>query len=529
MLKLKKNTYKIWMGALLLGMATLPSCEKETLNVTFDEVPANTLTLNLVCSENQSSRAADNTNNEDAIHRLDIFLYPLDAGFDTPSVGDLITLTGINKNESHSFSVPLDNAVIESLFGKDEDADRVDNCRIYVIANLPAGTTLPTGNPTVNQLKSLAITGSFAQFAQVNGATTSTYQPQTDFVMDSDFTIDIETINNISVTNDQVTLDRTTHKLTGRVPLYRAASKISLEITAVNPVTLTNENNEPVYGILEDGSFRTEKKDGEEPIKWVANTTSMQVRLHDGVKNGFIDYSKQSSDEQKLDDADYYSFYNSENQTSLDVPMVKADDETIWRHNPAFYSYSSNWGEGGSDKDPYLTLIVPWQLSTKTNSYESTYYQIPINTITKKLERNTHYKISLVVSRLGSLVEEKPEVISPSSYIIIPWESETVNADLMDYRYLMVEEKEITIYNEEELYIPYATSHKAEIVDITCEQKDLSLQIPDWKDAFYDELNLTQKEGFIYFKNELDNNYQSSTFDFSPYRITFTIRHQDEE
>ena len=336
MLKLKKNTYKTWMAALLLGMATLPSCEKETLNVTFDEVPANTLTLNLVCSENQSSRAADNTNNEDAIHRLDIFLYPLDAGFDTPSVGDPITLTGINKNESHSFSVPLDNAVIESLFGKDEDADRVDNCRIYVIANLPAGTTLPTGNPTVNQLKSLAITGSFAQFAQVNGATTSTYQPQTDFVMDSDFTIDIETINNISVTNDQVTLDRTTHKLTGRVPLYRAASKISLEITAVNPVTLTNENNEPVYGILEDGSFRTEKNDGEEPIKWVANTTGMQVRLHDGVKNGFIDYSKQSSKAQKLEDEDYYSFYNSKTKTPLDVPIVKADGETTWKHNPAF-------------------------------------------------------------------------------------------------------------------------------------------------------------------------------------------------
>ena len=530
MLKLKKNTYKTWMAALLLGMATLPSCEKETLNVTFDEVPANTLTLNLVCSENQSSRAADNTNNEDAIHRLDIFLYPLDAEFDTPSVGDPITLTGINKNESHSFSVPLDNAVIESLFGKDEDADRVDNCRIYVIANLPAGTTLPTGNPTVNQLKSLAITGSFAQFAQVNGATTSTYQPQTDFVMDSDFTIDIETINNISVTNDQVTLDRTTHKLTGRVPLYRAASKISLEITAVNPVTLTNENNEPVYEILTDGSYRTEPNSiNEEPIKWVANTTGMQVRLHDGVKNGFIDYSKQLSEAQKLEDEDYYSFYNSENQTSLDVPMVKADDETIWRHNPAFYSYSSNWGEGGSDKDPYLTLIVPWQLSTKTNSYESTYYQIPINTITKKLERNTHYKISLVVSRLGSFVEEKPEVISPSSYIIVPWQSETVNADLMDYRYLMVEEKDITIYNEEELYIPYVTSHEAEIVYETCEQMDLSLQIPDWKYATYDELNLTQKEGFIYFKNELDNDYASDTFDFSPYRITFIIRHKDEE
>ena len=538
MLKLKKNTYKTWMAALLLGMATLPSCEKETLNVTFDEVPANTLTLNLVCSENQSSRAADNTNNEDAIHRLDIFLYPLDAGFDTPSVGDPITLTGINKNESHSFSVPLDNAVIESLFGKDEDADKVDNCRIYVIANLPAGTTLPTGYPTVNQLKALSIAGSFAQFAQVNGATTSTYQPQTDFVMDSDFTIDIETINNISVTNDQVTLDRTTHKLTGRVPLYRAASKISLEITAVNPVTLTNENNEPVYGILEDGSFRTEKNDGEEPIKWVANTTGMQVRLHDGVKNGFIDYSKQSSKAQKLEDEDYYSFYNSKTKTPLDVPIVKADGETTWKHNPAFYSYSSDWGRVESpDEEPYLTLIVPWQLSTETNKFVPTYYQIPINTITKKLERNTHYKISLVVSRLGSLVEEKPEVISPSSYIIVPWQSETVNADLMDYRYLMVEEKEITIYNENELYIPYVTSHEAYILpsSIKFYQQDITGADPEWNEInstnsnYFANLELVGINGVrqIYYKNVLDNVYTSSTFDFTPYKVTFTIQHKD--
>jgi len=184
---------------------------------------------------------------------------------------------------------------------------------------------------------------------------------------------------------------------------------------------------------------------------------------------------------------------------------------------------------------------VPWARSDEKNTegipyYQNTYYQVPISTIAKSLVRNTHYKINLVVSRLGSFVEEKPEVISPSSYIIVPWQSETVNADLMDYRYLMVEEKDITIYNEDELYIPYVTSHEAEIVSVSFAQQDITGATPTWttinsnNNNYLSNLDLVETNGVkqIYYKNVLDNVYTSSTFDFTPYKVTFTIQHIDD-
>lgn len=500
MMKTMIRKYMAWFAALLLGMATLPSCEKESFNVTFEEAASNTLSLKLFCSENNSSRSTDDTNNEDAIHRLDIFLYPENATFDTQAVFHK-TIEGISSNASHTESLSLTNDQIDALFGASGTS-----CKIYAIANRPDATALTNGKTSVNQLKALTITATFNSFQTDDDENkTSVYQPQADFVMDSDFIIDGN--------NDKITLNRDNHTLSGTVPLFRAASKISLIIDEVKSVPLTDA----------DGNVQKDEQGND--IIWTANTSGMLVRLHDGVSKSHIDNSVQPYDVQEKTETQEGDYFNFAKGQEVKMTPVESD----WKNIPAFYSYSSDWS-AGADEEPYLTLIVPWKRSDATTEYyQPTYYQVPISTIAQKLERNTHYKITLTVSRLGSFVEEVPEAIAPSSYIIVPWQSETVDADLMDYRYLMVEEKDITIYNEEELYIPYVTSHEAEIVDITCEQMDLSLQIPDWKDANYDKLNLTQKEGYIYFKNTLDNNYKSNTFDFSEYKITFKIRHSDNE
>lgn len=523
MMKYKKNTYKTWMAALLLGMATLPSCEQESLVTSFEAAAPNTLSLKLFCSESNESRSVDNTNNEDAIRRLDIFLYPNTATFDTEAVYQK-TIDKLMSNESHTVSLDLTNGEIEALFGTNGTT-----CKIYAIANRPDGTTWETGETSVNQLKALTITAAFNSFNTVNGI--SVYQPQADFVMDSDFIIDGN--------NDIVTLDRNNHTLSGTVPLYRAASKISLVITQVKDVPMTDEDGNPVYEINEDGSFRTEREGTEDPIMWTANTNGMLVRLHDGVYKTHIDNSVQPYTVQKKTetaDGDYFSFTSGQ-----EVKMTAVG--SVWMNTPAFYSYSSNWGKADNpDDEPYLTLIVPWARSDEKDAdgspyYQRTYYQVPISTIAKSLARNTHYKINLVVSRLGSFVEEVPEALNPSSYIIVPWQSETVNADLMDYRYLMVEEKEITIYNQNELYIPYVTSHEATIVENTIKfyQQDITGATPTWttinsnNNNYLSDLDLVETNGVkqIYYKNVLDNVYTSSTFDFTPYKVTFTIQHTD--
>lgn len=534
MMKYKKNTYKTWMAALLLGMATLPSCEQESLVTSFEEAAPNTLSLKLFCSESNESRSADDTNNEDAIHRLDIFLYPDGAYFNTQAVYQK-TINNLSSNESHTVSLDLTNKNIKDLFGESGTT-----CKIYVIANRPDGTAWESGKTSVKQLKALTITAAFNSFNTVNGI--SVYQPQADFVMDSDF--------NIDGSNDIVTLDRNNHTLSGTVPLYRAASKISLVITQVKDVPMTDEDGNPVYVKDADGNIVYEKDENGQVIEdedgnpipvrimWQANTKGMLVRLHDGVYKTHIDNSVQPYTVLKKTETangDYFSFTSGQ-----EVKMTAVG--SVWMNTPAFYSYSSNWGKADNpDEEPYLTLIVPWARSDEKNAdgspyYQRTYYQVPISTIAKSLARNTHYKINLVVSRLGSFVEEVPEALNPSSYIIVPWQSETVNANLMDYRYLMVEEKGITIYNENELYIPYVTSHEAEIVSVSFAKQNITGALPTWtpinsnSNDYLSNLELVETNGVkqIYYKNVLDNVYTSPTFDFTPYKVTFTIQHHDD-
>ena len=472
MMKYKKNTYKTWMAALLLGMATLPSCEQESLVTSFEAAAPNTLSLKLFCSESNESRSADDTNNEDAIHRLDIFLYPDGADFNTQAVYQK-TINNLSSNESHTVSLDLTNDVIVALFG-----NTGTTCKIYAIANRPDKTVWNTKETSVNQLKALTITAAFNSFNTVNEI--SVYQPQADFVMDSDF--------NIDGSNDIVTLDRNIQTLSGTVPLYRAASKISLVITGVKNVPMTDEDGNPVYVKDADGNIVYEKDENGQVIKdkdgnpipvrimWQANTNGMLVRLHDGVYKTHIDNSVQPYTVQKKTetaDGDYFSFTSGQ-----EVKMTAVG--SVWMNTPAFYSYSSNWGKADNpDEEPYLTLIVPWARSDEKNAdgspyYQRTYYQVPISTIAKSLVRNTHYKVNLVVSRVGSFVEEVPVVLYPSSYIIVHWQSETVNANLMDYRYLMVEEKDVKIYNENEVRIPYASSHEVKLELVRCTHEDLN-------------------------------------------------------
>lgn len=504
MMKTMTHTYKAWIVTMLMAMVLFPSCERESFEVTFQANESNTLTLKLLCSENVESRTADNINNEDAIHRLDIFLYPNTATFDTQATYSK-TIDKLTSNESHTVNLTLDNTTITNLFGTTGTT-----CKVYVIANRPDATKLDASKTSVNELKAMEIEATFA-----------VKTPQTDFVMDSDFSIDGD--------NDVVTLDRQTHALSGTVPLYRAASKISLIIDEVIDVPMTDADGNPIYQTDENGNLIKDEKGENIPIVWQANTEGMFVRMHDGVSRSTIDCSEAPF---AITQNDYFSF-TSDNEMKLEA---SGND---WVHNPSFYSYSSDWGKSTPDEEPYLTLIVPWQKSNETNAYQRTYYQVPISTIAKNLSRNHHYKIYLKVSRLGSFVEEVPKEITPSSYIIVPWQREPVNADLLDYRYLMVEEKNITIYNEDELYIPYTTSHTAEIVasSIKFYQQDITGADPVWETIGtnssnrYNNLQLvTTEEGRqIYFKNELDNVYTSSTFDFTPYKLSFTIQHTDNE
>lgn len=272
---------------------------------------------------------------------------------------------------------------------------------------------------------------------------------------------------------------------TTTIPLTRSAAKITLTVNVASSVTVGGATFTP-------------------------QTSAMKVRMINGEKNGVVNGEATTSGTLTTD---YYSI-----------------DQATKTHSVPFYSYPTNTiGENAC----YLELMIPWDSSNGTvnNNY---YYIIPIETDVNskpitKLERNHHYIVDVNVSILGSLREE-PVTLNPK-FLVKDWNTVALDADLKNYRYLWVQEPANGTYwvmnNTEILEIPYTTSHDCKIVSITCQQKDLSMPNPIFKNASYDDLNLTQKDGYIYFENELNNNFLSNSFDFSPYHITFTIQHID--
>lgn len=447
------------------------------------------MSLTIKCSDiaqTRATEAGEDAYNENKIDRLDVFFYAAGASDDAAAIYRM-TLTSLNATGSYTYDQRIETTIIETIFGTGANART--QAKIYAIANLPAGVTV-SNNASVSDLKATAI-----ETAALAGTVM-----QDNFVMDSKG-------------DDVVTYNSATRGITGEIKLYRAASKIALFITEVNSVPVTDADG----NVLKD--------DNDENIMWEADTDGMMVRLNNGVKKTHLDniVSPYNVDQK----ADYFSFTKGKERKL--VPYGSQ-----WKQELPFYSYSSDWSADGNDQEAFLTLIVPWQKSDTPGVYHNTYYQVPINGISEDLVRNNYYKISLKVSRLGTFTEGDLATITPGTYIILDWTTNTIDADMLDYRYLVVDQKEYTIYNQEELYIPFASSHETEIVDVSFAQQNINVKSkdPSWptinsnSSNYLDALEIRGNQ--VYFKNELDNVYTSNTFDFTPYKVTFTLCHTGE-
>lgn len=467
----------IRMAAALMALVLTASCLK--VDIIRPAAQEGSLSLTLKCSDiaqTRATEAGEDAYNENKIESLDVFFYAAGASDDAAAIYRM-TLGGLNATGSYKYDERIETTVIETIFGAGTQ------CKVYAIANLPSDVTL-SDNASVNALKATAI-----ETAALAGTV-----KQDSFVMDS-------------TGDDIATYDSATRGISGEIKLYRAASKIALFITEVAEVPVTDADG----NVLKD--------DQGNDVMWTANKEGMMVRLNHGVKKTHLDNTV--SPYSILVD-DYFTFTEGKERK-----MVA--DGSQWKQELPFYSYSSDWSEDGNDEEAYLTLIVPWQKSDAPGVYHNTYYQVPVNGISEDLVRNNYYKISLKVSRLGTFTEGDYATITPGSYIILDWTTNTIDADMLDYRYLVVDQKEYTIYNQNELYIPFASSHDTEIVDISFAQQDIKGTSIAWttigttSSNRYNNLEIDGNQ--VYYKNVLDNVYTSSTFDFTPYRLIFTLRH----
>lgn len=190
-----------------------------------------------------------------------------------------------------------------------------------------------------------------------------------------------------------------------------------------------------------------------------------------------------------------------------------------------FYSYPIEW-EPGTETEPYFMIMLPWKTG---NLYQPCYYKVILNGT--QLERNNWYNIDLNLGILGSFNETEPKVVvSEANYYVVDWSTgKEVTADIQGARYLVVEQEKYIVYNEQELTIPFNTSHDCEIVNVKCTYPNLSTNPATTVTLAASEYSVTIKGSNILFTHELNNDMLSRDLDFTPFTVTLTIQHSDND
>ena len=146
-----------------------------------------------------------------------------------------------------------------------------------------------------------------------------------------------------------------------------------------------------------------------------------------------------------------------------------------------FYSYPTTW-KAGDDNEPYFTLHVPWgeKANGSVESYTTYHYRVPINKTnfesdgkTLALNRNHWYQINLNVGVLGT-PELSDLVELTGNYEVKPWGNLPIGTDLMDFKYLVVDQKEVEIFNQNSASVSFSSSHPITLEIVSIKKWDYS-------------------------------------------------------
>lgn len=364
------------------------------------------------------------------------------------------------------------------------------NVYIYVVANSTADYT--DGKYSVNEIKATEIEADFSK-------------KQDSFVMDG-----------------KAKVSRTGLELEATVVLKRSASKIDVII---------NTKRE----IIVDGS------------EWIPDLEKSTIAFYNGVNKGHIDGF-----------TTIQSAANFTNVIGRELYTVAESGLDYFKSTPIipFYSYPWDWSDG-ANADAYLILTIYWQKKKEDGSYDNpipTYYQLPISDA-KKFERNNLYKAIINVDMLGSTVPEYP-VSFEASYIVLnveEWVSLGLSSDLVRYKYLVVDQNNYTLNNQNTITIPFYSSDECVIASVKVSydkpvgpknlpegHTDVNMPI-EYKNVDFVSANIYNDNGSqdnysidndsktITLTHVLNNDMSSEKLDYVPYTFTIILQHKGDD
>ena len=468
-----KNIFYHTIG-ILFACLWFTSCEQEIISENAGLGEGVTLALRLSSNNLQSrAEAGDNNYNENAITKVDLYLYPEGgSGQAKCKISKTFSASASTENLTES----LNSTEKEALFGSGTGSEK--KCHAYALVNYNG--TAPAANTdasTIAALKALEIEANFTQ-------------TQTSFVMDGE--------------SSEITYNGT-NQVTGTIFVSRAASKISLFVTGVDKTVKDDAGN-----------------------TWIPDYTKMDIAFYNGVNKSVVDggYSN-SRPVNTLAAANIYETSGIRDITATWTETTETAYKLDTSHDP-FYSYSYDWKNAADNKKPTITLMVPWR-KEGSSDWQTCYYQIPVNiegSLTDCFERNMYYKINLHVGILGEFDPNNPTVI-PASYYTVKWKDQDVNVDIKNYKYLVVDKNDVTVYNEKVASVAYISSDavSAEIKSIS--KPNYSGRIAGTTEITdFSDFTLSWDDGILKLSHELDNDNTSSTFDYVPYTVTVELTNQ---
>ena len=430
---------------MFLSIPFFVSCSEELFHEHDGEIE-NCIVLSV---QNSSMKTkTDDSNVENLIKTLDLFFYPSNA-----TEANSVYTKHYDFNKVVSGQENLHIYITDAEFARIFPNNNIHTCVVYAIANFPG--TVPTADTKLSSLKQHVITAT-----------------DDNAFVDQDGYPCVPSLFTMYGEQTLSRADANAKTVSGHLPMYRAASKITLRVNLPNSIhiPLQDQNGAPVLDA--EGNPVIEEWfpvfDDEEPENGMSN---LYLGFHKGLKKGYIDgrlaYPATTDDffeTSEVNDFDYVgeAEYNGVTYNSF------ACDAT-------FLSFSRMWGQGDVDA-PYFILSVPWR-RTKTeldNSgnivgdwlYQTYYYQVQVNPLGRVLTSNHWYDLTLNVGVLGSTVKSEPELLNNCTYFVIDWSHlETISEGnheeihLDEWRYLVIDQNRIEMNNTTEAVLPFRASH----------------------------------------------------------------------
>ena len=376
---------------------------------------ADGLTLSLYSGEPETR--AVNTSFETKITHFDFFFFK-DAEGTTAIRGMHERVTGSTKT-------------LDTQVGAQYEALRKGTSYVYILANYPE-TIDHSRDWTLQELLALPVNADILKEKKTAvNPITGEVEETGEVVFCSDLVMDSYSAANNSYTT-KLTPRQVDEQREVTIGLSRLAAKLSLEINVAGSVTFGGETWTPMLHEIKAYYVNA--------LNNLAKVNGVPVRRDTIAVNPTA-----------------YDYVSYPTRYPLDPNPAIADPGLKFTLDPV-YTYPQTW-ESTDNGEPYFKIQLPWMGTVlgSTNVYYKVVVPKPASGTTWTLERNTHYKVSVNLTMLGSS-DDYVEVVA--SYTVTPWSDSGFvgGVDPSVAKFFDVPVTEFEIYSDTDLSVPFSSS-----------------------------------------------------------------------